>query len=162
MANNSENKYNELNFNPDEMTLSEKYAAITGIRYFDVEEAINNADDPDAMRERLLWHIPGGRMVADYDVFQSLIEELGGETSGSSSTDEGSSSTDEGSSNTDDDNIDADAQANALGNAIDNDGTQVTGEDNSVDNTPGRVDVLTDQDNGIIADSNGVIPETND
>ena len=144
MANNSENKYNELNFNPNEMTLSEKYAAITGMRYFDVNEAINNADDPDAMRERLLWYIPGGRMVADYDVFQSVIEELGG------------------SSNTDDDKIDADEQANALGNAIDNDGTQVTGEDNSVDNTPGRIDVLTDQDNGIISDSNGIIPETND
>lgn len=161
MANNSENKYNELNFNPNEMTLSEKYAAITGMRYFDVNEAINNADDPDAMRERLLWYIPGGRMVADYDVFQSVIEELGGETSGSSS-DDGSSSTDEGSSNTDDDKIDADEQANALANAIDNDGTQVTGEDNSVDNTPGRVDVLTDSQNGIISDSNGIILETND
>lgn len=160
MANNSENKYNELNFNPNEMTLSEKYAAITGMRYFDVNEAINNADDPDAMRERLLWYIPGGRMVADYDVFQSVIEELGGETSGSS--DDGSSSTDEGSSNTDDDKIDADEQANALANAIDNDGTQVTGEDNSVDNTPGRVDVLTDSQNGIISDSNGIILETND
>lgn len=96
--------YNELNFNKDEMTLDERYAAITGIQIFDLQEAVNNAPDKQAMIDKLVWQIWNGTKVADNDIFTGLIDEIkaldGNESSDNvSSSDEGSS--DEGSSEED-------------------------------------------------------------
>lgn len=101
--------YNELNFNKDEMTLDERYAAITGIQIFDLQEAVNNAPDKQAMIDKLVWQIWNGTKVADNDIFTDLVDEikaLGGDESSDnvSSSDEGSSdegSSDEGSSEED-------------------------------------------------------------
>lgn len=99
--------YNELNFNKDEMTLDERYAAITGIQIFDLQEAVNNAPDKQAMIDKLVWQIWNGTKVADNDIFTDLVDEikaLGGDESSDnvSSSDEGSS--DEGSSEEDSSN----------------------------------------------------------
>ena len=92
--------YNELNFNKDEMTLDERFAAITGVQIFDVEAAINNAPDKEAMKQKLLWHIWGGRQIADDEMFNELIEEVEALCGDDESSDNGSSS-DEGSSEED-------------------------------------------------------------
>lgn len=108
MENNS--KYNELRFDREklqDMTLNEKFAAITGIRIFDINSAIEQASDKQAVIDRLTWLIWGGKQVVDDELFNELREEIQALGENSSSDDSSSSGGSEDSSDSSDDSSDS-------------------------------------------------------